>query len=92
MQSQLYEELCTQETSNITLSIEMESHRLRHVKWLVKVMQVRMENCPKLAMHGISSQLPETYLFLTWIEMVGDTVPPYLGSVYKLIDTAYEKQ
>ena len=37
----VYEELCTQKSSKSTLIIEMESHRLGHVKRLLTVTQVR---------------------------------------------------
>ena len=67
----------------------MRTQRLRDIEWLLKVMQVRTENCPKLGLHGIPSQLPGIYLLLTWMERVwGILSPSSLGRVYRR-DMAY---
>lgn len=59
----------------------MKTQRLRHVRWLLKVMQVRTQNLPSLGLHEILSKLQWLDLPLTQREWVwGKLIPPKFGN------------
>lgn len=64
----------------------MRTQRLRDVKWLLRVIQVTPDNCPKLERPGMLSSLPDTY---PQAPDRGNTALPNLETVYG-IDPAYE--